>query len=99
MSQPPTRGPSAAATPAPDAVAERAADEQETREHERVRLDDPLHVGDGRPELALERRQRDVDDGPIDEREARPQDRRREHPRARRVRTGLRAGGRKNYPV
>ncbi len=84
------------ATPA-EPISQRAADQQERGEKERVRLDDPLDVGDGGAELALQRRQGQVDDRAVDEGEARAEHRRGQHPRP----SGLRArrGGacRKDY--
>src|SRR5438093_199364 len=62
-------------------------DQQERGEKERVRLDDPLDVGDGGAELALQRRQGQVDDRAVDEGEARAEHRRGQHPRP----SGLRA--------
>jgi hypothetical protein len=51
---------------APVAVAERAGHQQQPREHERVRVDDPLELGDVRTQVAHERRERDVDDRVVD---------------------------------
>ena len=40
-------------------------------EHQRIRFDDPLDVGNGRVKVGLERRQRDVDDRAVEKRHAR----------------------------
>src|SRR5437867_3318257 len=77
-------------------VPHRTAHEQQGGEKECVGLDDPLDVGDRRPELALQRRQRHVDDGPIDEGETRPEDRRRQYPRSSCLRTRPRGGRRED---
>ena len=52
--------------PPSEAVAERAREEQQTGEHERVRVDHPLELADVGFEVAYERRQRDVDDRVVD---------------------------------
>ena len=46
----------------PEAVAERAEDEQQPGEHEQVRVDHPLQLRGGRIELGLHRGQGDVED-------------------------------------
>ena len=51
---------------AAEAVAERAGGEQQAGEDEHVGVDDPLQLGAGRAEVALERRQRDVEDGVVE---------------------------------
>jgi hypothetical protein len=55
-------------------------DENQRAEEERIGLDDPLDVGDGRVEMLLQRGQRDVDDRAVDEGHARRDDRRVERP-------------------
>jgi hypothetical protein len=52
--------------PAAEPVAERAGQQQQPREHERVRVDDPLQLADVRVQVERERRQRDVDDRVVD---------------------------------
>ncbi len=52
---------------AAEAVAERAGREQQAREHERVRVDDPLQLAVGRVEVADERRDRDIEDRVVDD--------------------------------
>ena len=52
-------------------VTERTAEQQESREDQRIRLDDPLRVGDGGVQRGLQRREGDVDGRPVDERETR----------------------------
>jgi hypothetical protein len=47
---------------APGEVARSTAEQKEATERERVRVDDPLQVGLGHLRVALNRRQRDVDD-------------------------------------
>ena len=61
------RQPGEQRAPAPVAVAERAGQQQQPGEHERVRVDDPLQLADVRVEVAHERRQRDVDDRVVDD--------------------------------
>ena len=58
-----------------EAITEGAADEDEGREEERVGLHDPLRVGRGDAEIALDHRERDVHDGPVEERHAGARDR------------------------
>src|SRR5579875_2722861 len=48
--------------PAADAVRGRPGEQQQAREHQRVRVDRPLQAGDGRAQLTPDRRQRDVHD-------------------------------------
>jgi hypothetical protein len=55
---------------ASELIAERSSHEDQCAQEERVGLDHPLHVRDRRPEVSLERRQRDVDHGGIDEGQA-----------------------------
>ena len=55
-------------------VAERAADEDQRCEHQQVGLDDPLLVGERGVEVVAQRRQRDVDDGLVDEHDRRAED-------------------------
>jgi hypothetical protein len=64
----------------PEAIAERAAGEQQRCEKERVRLDHPLGLGGARAQIAAQRGQRDVDHGAIDKRHARAEDRRQQRP-------------------
>jgi hypothetical protein len=67
--------------PAPaEAVPQRAANQEQGGEEQRVRLDDPLHLGHRGPEVRLERGQGDVDRRSVDEGHAGAQDRRRQHP-------------------
>ena len=47
-------------------VAERAGGEQQAREHDDVRVEDPLDVGAARAEVAHDRGQRDVEDRVVD---------------------------------
>ncbi len=49
-----------------EAVTERTEGEQEPGEHERVRVDHPLEVGDAGAEVSLEGGKRDVDDRVVD---------------------------------
>ena len=51
---------------AADAVAEAPGSKDKRREHQAVRVDDPLQIGRRRAELAHERRQRDVHDRHVD---------------------------------
>ena len=60
---------------APELIAQRAADKDERTEEQRVGLDDPLHFGDRGVEIGLQRGERHVDHGRVDERHARPDDR------------------------
>ena len=52
-------------------VAERPADEQEGAEGEQVGVDDPLLEREPAAEIALDRREGNVDDAPVDEDDAR----------------------------
>ncbi len=52
---------------APVAVPERAGQEQQPREHERVGVDHPLQLGHVRVEVTHERGERDVDDRVVDD--------------------------------
>ena len=65
-----------------EAVAGAAAGQQQCRQEQRIRLDHPLHLRRRRPELALQRRQRHVGDGTVDEDHARRQYRCRQNPGA-----------------
>src|SRR5919106_1105062 len=65
---------------AAEPIAERAAGKDQRREHQRVGLDDPLHLDYGGAKARLQCRQGDVSARGIDEGEARPEDRRCEHP-------------------
>ena len=55
-------------------VAERAAGQIQRREHQRVREDDPLLAGEAGVEVLLDRGQREVQDGRVDERDRGPGD-------------------------
>ena len=55
-------------------VAERAADEDQRAEREQVRVDDPLLEREPAAEVVLDRGQRDVDDGRVDEHDRRAED-------------------------
>ncbi len=66
---------------APVVVAERAAQEDQRGQEERVALDDPLHLGGVGAEVALDHRQRDVDRAAVDEAHRRAEDRRDQDPR------------------
>ena len=66
--------------PAPVAVAERAAEQDQRREREQVAVDRPLEAGDVGVEVASELRQRDVDDRGLEERDRRAEHGGREHP-------------------
>ncbi len=68
----------------PVAVAERAAEQDQRRERQQVAVEDPLQGARRRVEVAADVGQRDVDDGAVEEREARPQDRATAGPSARR---------------
>jgi hypothetical protein len=61
-------------------VAERAANEHERAEHQQVAGHHPLHASGGRTEVPLHCRQGEIDHGAFDERKARPEDSRRQHP-------------------
>jgi hypothetical protein len=63
-------------------VAERATDEHQAAKKQGVRFDHPLDVGNRRVEGVLQRWQRNVHHGRVDERQARTDDRRRERPPA-----------------
>ena len=67
---------------AAELIAHRSADQDQRAQEQRVGFDHPLHVGDRRVEVGLERGQRDVDDRRVDERHARPEDGRDERPSA-----------------
>ena len=62
--------------PEADPVADRAADEVEGRERERVRQVDPLLTAEAEPEVLLHPRQRHDHDGRVEERERRAERRR-----------------------
>ena len=62
-------------------VAQRSACQEKRGKHERVRFDDPLNVRYRRMQIGLQRRQRHVHDGAIDERHARTEDCHSQHPR------------------
>ena len=61
------REPGEQRAPAPVAIAERAGQQQQPGEHERVGVDHPLQLADVRVEVAHQRRQRDVDDRVVDD--------------------------------
>src|SRR5206468_95222 len=65
---------------APEAVAEGAAHQQQGRQEQRVGLDEPLRIGARRAQVALDRRQRDVDDRAVHEGHARAEHRAQERP-------------------
>ena len=54
------------AAPSTQAITRVAGDQQETREHDRVRVDDPLQLTRRGLELTHQGRQRDVDDRSVD---------------------------------
>src|SRR4051794_22576017 len=56
---------------APEPVAERAAREKEAREHERVAREHPLLARERQPEVARDRRQRDVRRGHVEQQQSR----------------------------
>ena len=62
-------------------IAERAACKQQRGKKEGVAFHHPLHVGNRRVQGRLQDGQGHIDDGAVDERHARTQDRRRQHPR------------------
>ena len=51
---------------AAELVAQRAGGEQQAREHDDVRVDDPLQIGAAGAEVAHDRGQRDVEDRVVD---------------------------------
>ena len=53
--------------PAPEQVGERSGRQQEGGERQRVGVDDPLQVGEGGVQFALDRGQRDVHDGDVEQ--------------------------------
>ncbi len=67
-------------TAAPEAVAGRAADQDQGTQQQHVGVDDPLSAPDGCGQLALNRGQRDADDRAVDERHAGAEDGRSQHP-------------------
>ena len=68
---------------AAELIAHRSTDQDQRAQEQRVGFDHPLHVGDRRVEVGLKRGERDVDDGGIDKRHARAEDRRGQRPSAR----------------
>ena len=60
-------------------IAEHAADQNERAEQQRIGFDHPLQGGDIGIEILLDRRQRDVDRGRVDDGEAGAAHRRREN--------------------
>src|SRR4029078_3300901 len=83
--------------PSPQLVAERPADEDQRAKKESVWLDNPLNVGDGRAEIALERGERDVHDGAVDEGHARRDDRGDQRPPFARARRALSYRGARSH--
>ena len=71
--------------PAAEAIAERAAEQQERGERDEVRVDRPLQTRDVGLQVAADRRQRDVDDRAVEERDARAEHGRGDHPARGRV--------------
>ena len=67
---------------APDPVGDGAAQDQQRRQHDRVRVDDPLELRQRRIQVAVDRRQRDVDDRVVqrDQQDAHAADREHLHP-------------------
>jgi hypothetical protein len=61
------RQPAEQRAPAAEAIAERAGQQQQRREDQGVGVDHPLQLADVRVQVAHERRQRDVDDGVVDD--------------------------------
>ena len=61
-------------------VTERAAEQQERGQRQRVGRDHPLQAGDAGVEVLADMRQRDADHGGIERGDARAEDRRGEHP-------------------
>lgn len=57
------------------------ADENQRREYEHVAVDHPLHLREQGAQVRLDCRQRDIDYRPVYEFHARPENRRRQHPR------------------
>jgi hypothetical protein len=73
---------------APEQVAGSPAEQQETSEEQRVRVDDPLQVGLAQAEVLLDRRQRDVHDRRVeDDHELRDADQDQDEPGVRGVAT------------
>ena len=68
--------------PPPVAIAERPAEQQEPGERQRVGVDRPLQPVERGVEIAPDGRQRDVDDGRVEERDARAEHGREQHPPA-----------------
>lgn len=66
----------------PVTISQRTAHQEKRGEQERIRFNDPLHADDSGLQILLERGQRDIHDGAVDERQARTQNRRREDPLA-----------------
>ena len=91
--------PMVSAALAAEAVAERAGGEQQAGEDEHVGVDDPLQLGAGCAEVALERRQRDVEDGVVepDHEQRRGEDD--ERPPAPGIGLGTSGGGEENETV
>ena len=57
----------------PEQIAERPTDEEQRAERQEIRVDDPLLQREAAAEIALNRRQRDVDDARVDEDDDRPE--------------------------
>ena len=66
--------------PAPEDVAQPSAGREQNREREQVGVHDPLNGRERRVEVALDRRQSDVDDGPVENVHPEPERRRHERP-------------------
>ena len=73
--------------PSPPSVSQRTADQDQCREHQRIRFDDPLQPAHARIKVLLKCGQRDIYDCPVDKGHARAEYRSRQHPRRRRLRT------------
>ena len=65
---------------APEAVAQRPAEQDQRRERQQVAVEHPLQVAGGRVEVTTDVGQRDVDHGAVEEGEAGPQDGDGQHP-------------------
>src|SRR6185437_9384910 len=74
---------------AAEAIARRAANQDQGAEQQEVSVDHPLRRRDRYGEFGLNRRQRDIDDGRVDESHAGAEDRRRQHPRLAALGAGL----------
>lgn len=70
--------------PAPEAVAERAAEQDQPGQREHVAVDGPLERGEARVQVTADGRQGDVDDRRVQQGHAGPEDRRQQDPLPRR---------------